>query len=387
MPVVPHAVDLLAGATGAHPTGHAVERSPEPRPRRSGAAGTVTITAVKQIGAPPCPVGARIVIGPGGPLEGTLGCAEFDAEAARIAGEALAAGSASRIPRCSTTTSGTSRSSSSHSPRRPPPRLLGDARRPELLARARPGLSHDACRTADGTGDGGTPRRGRRGPLDASTGWRLDREPMRSTRTTTPPGSPSRSRRCSVRRPGSSASWAAGGMSAPYVESLRVMGFTDDDLARIRSPLGLDLGGVAAGDRPVDRGRIGRGAVRARRRLDGCGERLDRARQAQPQPLGGREPGVPGTQRGAARPVGPAGVGGADIPEDDIHALGDVRGLDVLEYGCGACQFGIRVAMRGARVTGLDSSAPAPSRPDEDGGDGHPVPRRAGRRRADPVRG
>jgi SAM-dependent methyltransferase len=46
-----------------------------------------------------------------------------------------------------------------------------------------------------------------------------------------------------------------------------------------------------------------------------------------------------------------------DIPEDDVHALGDVRGLDVLEYGCGACQFGIRVAMRGARVTGLDFSA------------------------------
>jgi xanthine/CO dehydrogenase XdhC/CoxF family maturation factor len=29
----------------------------------------------------------------------------------------------------------------------------------------------------------------------------------------------------------------------PYVETLRGMGFTDDDLARIRSPLGLDLGG------------------------------------------------------------------------------------------------------------------------------------------------
>ncbi len=29
----------------------------------------------------------------------------------------------------------------------------------------------------------------------------------------------------------------------------------------------------------------------------------------------------------------------------------------MLEYGCGACQFGIRVAMRGARVTGLDFSA------------------------------
>ncbi|MEO8422624.1 MAG: class I SAM-dependent methyltransferase [Actinomycetota bacterium] len=46
-----------------------------------------------------------------------------------------------------------------------------------------------------------------------------------------------------------------------------------------------------------------------------------------------------------------------DIPENDVHALGEVRGLDVLEYGCGACQFGIKVAMRGAHLIGLDFSA------------------------------
>ncbi len=47
-----------------------------------------------------------------------------------------------------------------------------------------------------------------------------------------------------------------------------------------------------------------------------------------------------------------------DTPEDDIVALGDVRDLDALEYGCGASQFGIKVAMRGASVTGLDVSLP-----------------------------
>jgi SAM-dependent methyltransferase len=46
-----------------------------------------------------------------------------------------------------------------------------------------------------------------------------------------------------------------------------------------------------------------------------------------------------------------------DVPEDEVNALGDVRGLDALELGCGACQFGIRVAMRGARLVGLDFSA------------------------------
>jgi SAM-dependent methyltransferase len=51
------------------------------------------------------------------------------------------------------------------------------------------------------------------------------------------------------------------------------------------------------------------------------------------------------------------GWGTWDVPEDDVHALGDVEGVEALELGCGACQFGIKVAMRGARVTGLDVSA------------------------------
>ncbi|HEY7477280.1 MAG TPA: class I SAM-dependent methyltransferase [Actinomycetota bacterium] len=46
-----------------------------------------------------------------------------------------------------------------------------------------------------------------------------------------------------------------------------------------------------------------------------------------------------------------------DVPEDEIRALGDVDGALALELGCGACQFGIRVARRGARVVGLDFSA------------------------------
>jgi len=51
------------------------------------------------------------------------------------------------------------------------------------------------------------------------------------------------------------------------------------------------------------------------------------------------------------------GWGVWDILEDEIHALGDVGNLDALELGCGASQFGIKVAMRGAKVRGLDFSA------------------------------
>lgn len=53
----------------------------------------------------------------------------------------------------------------------------------------------------------------------------------------------------------------------------------------------------------------------------------------------------------------PLGWGTWDIPEDDVHALGDIAGLSALELGTGAAQFGIKVAMRGARVTGIDFSA------------------------------
>ena len=50
------------------------------------------------------------------------------------------------------------------------------------------------------------------------------------------------------------------------------------------------------------------------------------------------------------------GWGVYDASEDEVGALGDVAGLRALEFGCGACQFGIKVAMRGATVTGLDFS-------------------------------
>src|SRR5205807_10424447 len=78
LPVLPHALELLGGATGAHPTGHG-GGGDEPPPAAPVPA--VTATAVKVHGSPPCRVGQKLLIGPGGPLEGTLGCAEFDAAA------------------------------------------------------------------------------------------------------------------------------------------------------------------------------------------------------------------------------------------------------------------------------------------------------------------
>jgi SAM-dependent methyltransferase len=44
------------------------------------------------------------------------------------------------------------------------------------------------------------------------------------------------------------------------------------------------------------------------------------------------------------------------IPEAELDALGRTAELDVLEYGCGAAQWSIALARRGARTVGLDQS-------------------------------
>lgn len=45
------------------------------------------------------------------------------------------------------------------------------------------------------------------------------------------------------------------------------------------------------------------------------------------------------------------------IPEDELGALGEVRGKDVLELGCGAGQWSAALSDLGARVVGIDLSA------------------------------
>ncbi len=45
------------------------------------------------------------------------------------------------------------------------------------------------------------------------------------------------------------------------------------------------------------------------------------------------------------------------IPEDELRILGEVAGKDILEFGCGAAQWSIFLAKRGARPVGLDISA------------------------------
>jgi molybdopterin adenylyltransferase len=96
--VLPHAVELLGGATGAHPTGHDAPTTghdaptiAEPRVPNA-VESSVTAKAIRVVGAPPCRVGNAMTIVPGGAVHGTLGCAEFDEAAVRDAVEVLASG-------------------------------------------------------------------------------------------------------------------------------------------------------------------------------------------------------------------------------------------------------------------------------------------------------
>jgi xanthine dehydrogenase accessory factor len=55
---------------------------------------TILATAIRTTGAPPCTVGQKMILGSGGPIEGTLGCSDFDTAAAREAADILAGGRA-----------------------------------------------------------------------------------------------------------------------------------------------------------------------------------------------------------------------------------------------------------------------------------------------------
>jgi SAM-dependent methyltransferase len=52
----------------------------------------------------------------------------------------------------------------------------------------------------------------------------------------------------------------------------------------------------------------------------------------------------------------PLAWGAYRVPESELQVLGDVDGLRVLELGCGAAQWSVALAERGARVVGLDVS-------------------------------
>ncbi|HEX6131463.1 MAG TPA: XdhC family protein, partial [Actinomycetota bacterium] len=201
----------------------------------------VIATAVRLHGSPPCRVGNRAVVTPGGPVHGTLGCAEFDAAAVEAAAEVLAAGE----PQTRTFRHDLGDVEVYLEPRRPAPRafvvsatdvaraLAPHARalgyRP-VLVEARDERVEAADRSrfdavvADGSVDPG--------PDDVAVLTDHDAPGVADTLAAL--------LRSPARFVGVMGSRRHVG---PYVETLRSIGFSDEELGRIRSPVGLDLGG------------------------------------------------------------------------------------------------------------------------------------------------
>ncbi len=247
LPVVHHAVELLAGATGAHPTGQR-EPSPEapsattpPLPLEAPAP-LVRATAVKLHGEPPCRLGNRIEVVPGGPVAGTLGCAELDEQAERIAPDVLAAGE----PQVRTLEHELGSVEVLFEPVLPPALLAivsaTDVARELCVLARRLGLSPTLVE--------GRPERV--APGDRGLGWSVvgSLEELaldaRSAVVFTDHDAPGLVDQLVVAL-GSPAGFVGVMGSrrhvAPYLEELRARGIAEEDLARVRSPVGLDLGG------------------------------------------------------------------------------------------------------------------------------------------------
>jgi molybdopterin adenylyltransferase len=238
LPVLPHALELLGGAAGAHPTGHGA--GDEPRPTGMGQP-TVTATAVKVHGSPPCRVGQKLVIGPRGPLEGTLGCAEFDAGAVADAPTVLASGE----PTTKTYEHELGTVEVFLDPTRSVPRLV-------VLAASPVGL--EVLRQASALGDDTVlveSREERVTPEHRRVAGRVVRsvEDLDLDSTTdvvhTDHDAPDITEQLALVL--KSPARFVGVMGSrrhvgPHVEQLKQRGYSDDDLARLRSPVGIDVG-------------------------------------------------------------------------------------------------------------------------------------------------
>ena len=236
LPVLPHAVDLLGGATGAHPGVHAASSAPLAPPVDT--TQRVEAKAVKVIGEPPCRVGNMMTIVPGGEVRGTLGCAEFDAAAVEAAAEILA--------------SGEPQTRSLH-------HELGDVEvyfephllDPLLAIVSATDVARALRRHAIEIGYRTVLVESRAERVTAGDGERvasIEEIPLTDSDAVvfTDHDAPGVTEMLALllRSPiGFLGVMGSRRHVAHYVEELRALGFTGDDLSRIRSPLGLDLGG------------------------------------------------------------------------------------------------------------------------------------------------
>ena len=242
LPLVPHAIGLMQGDTGAHPTGHPSGPQEAPEPGAPTDELRVEAKAVKVHGAPPCQVGNAMTIVPGGAVHGTLGCAEFDMAAVEAAAEVAAAGRAETR----TLAHDLGQVEVYFEPMVPARRVVVVSATD--VARALRTILDTLGYRVDVV----EPRRERILAEDGATLASLERMSWndRTAVVFTDHDAPGVTDDLAtlLRSPvGFIGVMGSRRHVAPYVEGLRAQGFGDDDLARIRSPLGLDLGGREPG--------------------------------------------------------------------------------------------------------------------------------------------
>jgi molybdopterin adenylyltransferase len=235
LPVLPHAVELLGGAAGGHPTGHQV---PTVAPPISGATSWIEAKAIRVTGSPPCAVGNAMSIVPGGEVHGTLGCAEFDTAAVQAAAGVQARGA----PEVRTFHHAEGDVEVYLEPHGEAPRLVvvsatdvARSLRTEMRRQGREVLMLEPRSERLTSEDEPTVRSledVRLGPDDAVVFTDHDAPGITDALTAL------------LHSPvGFVGVMGSRRHVAHYVEELRSRGFSDEDLGRIRSPLGLDLGG------------------------------------------------------------------------------------------------------------------------------------------------
>jgi len=201
----------------------------------------VLATAVRTDGAPPCRPGQKLLLGPDGPLAGTLGCSEFDASAVDETKGLLAAGE----PALRTFTHDLGSVEVYLEPLRPRARLvvLGATPVAEHLLRGGAELGY-ATVLVEGRAERITPaHRAAAGRVEASVADLVLGPGVDAIHTDH--DAPDIAGQLGPLLQGGVRFVGVMGSArhtAPHLEALRGAGCTDDELARLRTPVGLDLG-------------------------------------------------------------------------------------------------------------------------------------------------
>ena len=246
LPVLGHALDLLAGQTAHGPMTPPQNRTIEDElaSRRAAGEAVVLATAVRTEGDPPCKVGQKMLLGPSGALAGTLGCAEFDDSAVSDAPGVLQ----SRAPATRTYTHDLGTVEVFLEPFLRPPQLIVVSATPvaQHLMRWAKELGFDPVLVEPRTERVTAGHRSAARVVANLDDAILDADTAAIHTDHDAPGvaeSVAALLRSPARFIGVMGSTRHVG---PHIARLKEMGFTDEDLARVRTPVGIDLGARSA---------------------------------------------------------------------------------------------------------------------------------------------